>query len=278
MRYKYNDVTNDERKYYQDDLKFTINGVCLDDRLPFFDTLNVYGRELIARDIATKNYSTSTSGGKSRYGKNRYSTSIKNAFIGSTLGQRQLTIQYRLKSSSSVDAISNFETLQYYVNQEQAKLSFSDDNKFYYVGTFTSFEEVKSEKLDVIGKIMFECVDSYKYSFEQFQLNFNGNTTFLTTSKYPILIEEITITPSGTGGYVEISNSSSSSTIRILNTTTDKIIINTLDNQIADSANRNRMKDLGIFSDLEDFAISSGDTIAVVGASNCVVKYRERGL
>lgn len=278
MRYRYNDLDKTERLYYQDRLKFSINGECIDDKLPFFYTLNVYGRELVARDIATKNYSTTTSGGKSRYGKNKYSTSIKNAFIGSTLGQRQLTVQYRLISKTESEMIENYSKLQFYINQEQAKLSFSDDSNYYYEGTFTGFEEVKSEKLDIIGKLTFECIDPYKYTFKSFNKSFTNSTTFTCNSKYKVLLEEITLLPNSSSGYVEIANSTSANKIKILNKYSDKVIINCIQNTVKDSTNRNRMSDVDIFSDLEDFEILNGDRLSVTGASSCSIKYKERGL
>lgn len=278
MRYKYNDTSKNFGEYFPKVLKFSINNVCIDDRICGFQTLNVYGRELIARDIATKNYSTSSAGGKSRYGKNRYSTSIQNSFIASNLGQRQLTVQYRLKSKCHRDMIKNFEELQNYVNEEQAKLSFTDDERYYYIGTFSGFDEVKSENLDIVGKLTFECIDPYKYSFQQGIMEFSNRGTFKSESPYPIQLEEIRIKPSNNLEFVEISNYNNSNKIKILNKFTDEIIINMLEHTIIDGSNRDRMKDLDIFSDLEDFSVFNEDELALVGASSCVVKYRERGL
>lgn len=277
-QYKFTDVT--ELPSYEDvGISFTINDVNVDSTVEGYDTLTVAGRELVPRDLQTRNYRTTQLGGKQRSLQNRDSTFGRNVLIGSTISTRTLVVQYRLKRNNNAEFIDSFETLNYYINKENARLIFGDDPEYFYIGTLSQVDDVEPDSNDIISTFGFECMDSFKYSVALKELSIANGTTidFGKEMLYPIALEkiELTVANSITDGF-RLTNTSNGLELHFLGAFNagDVITIDMLEPSIKIEA-RDIANKLDILSDLEEWTVASGDSISITNNVTGRLYYRE---
>ena len=261
----------------QNKLQIIVNGINLDKQIKGFRTLAVYGRELVSRNITTTEFRRVKVGQAMRSYVNRgASTNNKaygNRFLGSYLSSRPLTIEYDLQAKTSREFIEAFELLNYYLDQEQAEIIFTDDRDFYWEGTVTVAETPDINNLWVKSSFELECSNPFKLAVDTEKLEFTTRGQLKKITLYPILIEKMHITLNQAGNKLIIKNLNNAQSIIL-----DKefVIGDTFEiDFINANINENLMKNLNITSDLEEFEILNNDEILTNLASDVVVEYRE---
>ena len=124
------------------------NGKWLDDEIDGFRTLNIQGRELLGKDIDTRD-------AKKKYGEE---------FERAAYRPRTIVVTYQLKAESSELFRERYNELNGLLSAEQAQLVFYDEPDKHFIATKASNDEVAPGLNSVIGTIEFYCADPAKYS------------------------------------------------------------------------------------------------------------------
>lgn len=141
-----------------------INGKCLDEVIPGFNTLTVSGRELLTRSVTTK----------------KVGNSDGEIFMDSTHPTRTITVKFQLVSKTPQEFRKNFEQLTKIIDQPEVKLSFHDDESVFYVGTHVQNGTIPDGKLNVIATMTFQCSDPKAYSKTEKTVTNNGTANTIS--------------------------------------------------------------------------------------------------
>ena len=125
-----------------------INGEYLEQVIDGFATLNVTGRELLARETTTQ-----------KIGNNDGAM-----FIESTHPMRTISVTYQLRAATPKEFRAKFHKLSEKLDTPQSKIVFADQPELYFTGTMVSAGDVPEGQLEVTGTIEFQCTDPFAYA------------------------------------------------------------------------------------------------------------------
>lgn len=156
-----------------------INGIPLERQIEGFMTLNVTGRELIAKKINSQDVDGIDG----------------NVFVDSNYPTREITVKYQLKAPTNEDFRRRFELLNYYLRDDQFSFSFNDDREYFYVGTLSAIGEFPEGRNDGTATFTLTCSDPFKYKVKpSIYTSTNSSITINEPILYPDLPEEIAVT------------------------------------------------------------------------------------
>lgn len=184
-----------------------INGSFIEEQIPEYRTLYVYGREVLSPEIESQE------------------TGIRDGsdFKSRRYPARVITVGYQLITDSNTRFRSAYNELCSILNVEDAELIFNDELDKYFTGTPSEFGEVKPGTNAITSEFDILCMDPFKYSVKEYEVVpvLDGGKTFVidykgTYKSYPTLetdfyIEnetsddgesEIALTGNGDCGYV----------------------------------------------------------------------------
>lgn len=125
-----------------------INGVFLDNTIGGFTTVTVSGRDSLAYDITSEKAVSSGTG---------------ELFLGKRLESRNLTINFKLVTSSASDLIAKFTTLKTHLSGDLI-VKFNDDINKYYKGTLSEIDNPPEGALTFVSSFEIYCADPICYS------------------------------------------------------------------------------------------------------------------
>lgn len=131
-----------------------INGQYIEDQISGYRTLSVSGRESLSPEIET--YSTGVSDGSKRKSK-RYP-------------ERIITVKYRLLADTPQAFRNAYTKLAYILDVEDAELIFNDETDKFFIGTPCAIGEVEPGRNAVIGEFNIICIDPFKYSINEYEV------------------------------------------------------------------------------------------------------------
>ena len=278
--YKFVDI-NETAPERENIIDVFIDGTNLDRVVPGYTTLNVYGREVIGRNVSTSNYQISKINNKTSI-RGRRKAVQTNKFGFSSLPSRTLTIEYLMECETEQEILRRFNDLIYYANREQVQISFSDDGDFYYIGTLSNFNELEANKFNFISNFTFECIDPHKYrkTLKKFIIEPKTQKEFNYIGKYESDVEEIRSFISKDMDNLMIKNITSGTFIKINNPNHEVIdvILDIKNGEVRDKSGKNLIDKLDIFSDFEDFAVNYRDELYSNSYKNTEVYFREKVL
>lgn len=211
-----------------------------------FRTLKVNGRALSNYSLETLNTSGNHGG----------------ILGGRFLQPRIITITYRLRDKTNEGFRSRYERLNLLLAEVEKKLRFTDDRRHYFIATFSEGDVPEEDTNDVVSTLNFICHDPMKYTdpmYQQDVLEVKLNTLF---PAHPVLSvslidtrKEFILSNTTTGKHIHLK----SSNVFLL---TAAIEIDTR-NWTVTQAGQNRLTDLVITSDLEDFTVRKKDILSL---------------
>ncbi|SJZ37842.1 distal tail protein Dit [Garciella nitratireducens] len=247
--------------YNESSIMTKFNGAILEEKIPGFRTLNVFGRETIGRENIIQKI-------EGREGV---------LYIGNSLPSRVIRVEYWLKADTAQELMHKFELLNYYLKGEQNKIVFTDDPDYYWIGTLDNMDEIEDATNWVVSKFTILCPDPYKYSNELKQLVGVDNLEFGYLNMYPILPEEIKLTMNKDGDIINFKNTTRAKNI-ILNsnfTIGQEILINPSEQEITLNG-QNILNTLDLTSNLEDFYLEFGDILTSTLSCDIQITFRDR--
>lgn len=266
--------------YDRDGIEMMIDGITLDRVIEGYQTLTVQGRELVGRDIESRNYKTVRAGKKTQTSRNYQSRLAPNVLTSSTVTSRTLTIQYELKAPGDEEFRKLWERMNLLINKEEVPISFSDDPDYYYIGTLSQVEEVDPDSNHVNSYFQFECMDPFKYRKREQTWSFFAAADFPQVAEYPVVIEEVRITPRMTAPHIRISNEATGAILQINREISagTSVIIDLINAEAHTSAGLDLMPYHNVFSDFEDFSIELGERVFTNFDADVAITYRRRML
>lgn len=278
-QYRFTDTTQPP-VYDQVGIEIMIDGVTLERTIEGYQTLTVQGRELVGRDIESRNYKTMRTGKKTQTSRNSRASLAPNMLISSNLTSRTLVITYELKAPNEWDFRRLWEQMNLLINKEEVPISFSDDPDYYYIGTLSQVEEVDPSSNHVNSYFQVECMNPFKYRKKEQTWSFVTAADFPQVAEYQVAIEEVRITPRATAPNIRISNESTGSFLQIdrsIDAGTD-VIIDLINGEAHTGAGLDLMQYHNVFSDFEEFSIELGERVSTNVAADVSITYRRRML
>lgn len=279
MQYKYTDI-DQQPVPVRSKLHTIINGVNLDTKIKGFQTLKVSGRELVGRDIESRNYKSMRAGKRTQTSRNYRQKLATNVLISSTLTSRPLEIIYKLEADTPERFREAFEYLNYYINQEEVPIIFTDDPEFYYTGTLTQVETPEPGSNHIVSSFQFECMDAFKYATIPQTWEFEHSGKFMQMSLYPVILEKIEIKALTNATTIIITNKNTGQFIRVdgsLNSG-DHFTIDFTNAEIRLFNGQDITSSLYLLSDFEDFSVEYGETLETNINAAVKMTYRQRRL
>lgn len=275
-QYNYTNV-NETPTYSDVGIKIIVDSNNIDDLINGYSTLKVQGRELLSREVETRNYRTNHISGKKRSLQNKGVSFGKNKLLSSSLASRVLKITYELDAIDHIELLDKFETLNYYLNREEVKIVFTDDPNFFFVGTFTTAETVRDDVNKIVSSYEFECMDAFKFSNEVKSYSTSGGiVSILNADYYPVALEEIVITTNASAGNLTIRNTTNDSYIKINhNFVAGSNLVIDMQNYTAKIGDVDVTASIDIFCNIEEFTFMNKDRLTFSIPSSATFKYRE---
>lgn len=278
-QYRFTDTTRPP-VYDRVGIEIMIDGVTLERAIEGYQTLTVQGRELVGRDIESRNYKTIRAGKKTQTSRNYRASLAPNVLMSSNFTSRTLIIAYELKASNEWEFRRLWEQMNLLINKEEVPISFSDDPDFYYIGTLTQVEEVSADSNHVHSSFQIECMDPFKYRKQEQTWSFLTTATFPQVAEYPVVIEKVRITPRVAAWPIRISNETTGAFLQIDRqfTAGTAVVIDLVNIEAHTSTGVDLMPYHNVFSDFEDFSIDLGEHVFTNFAADVAITYRRRML
>lgn len=286
MQYKFRDL-DETINHISNRLCTVINGVNIDNAIDGFETLSISGRELIGRDIETRNFKSTNARGSKRTSRSKGNTRGTNQLLSSSFSNRMLKIKYRLLCKDDLDQRRKFEDLNYLINLEEVKISFTDDPRYYYIGTFSQSSELDGGLLNVVGEFEFVCIDHHKYQDKSIDFKFTKTGTYKYINMYPPQIEKIKIKIKQLIDKIRLTNETSGDFIEFVDIPlyeNEEITIDLIKNEtmliseVRFPSGYNLDPYLNIFSELEDFTLNHNDVISTDKNADVEITFRNKRL
>ena len=244
-----------EKEYIADAaLKFRaktiIDGVCLEDAVDGYKTLNIQGRGILGRKakiVGADSAAPYITNNKFRY--------------------RELEIDYMLKAADNSKYLRRCELLNYYLNTngEDVEIYFTDD-KYTYKGQVTEIKPLKEISNWEIGKFVITCIDTKKYGKE---IKIKDVQRFDYDYRYPIIPEVIKLTCTQTANIMKLINDTNGQHITLHGDFKAGDVVEIYpQRQEVIKGKENALKYINITSNLEDFKLRFRDVIL---SNNCNV-------
>lgn len=130
-----------------------INGEYLEDLIDGYLTLQVTGREALAKELTS------------------FTTGIRD---GSTLQsarypERKIKIKYQLIAQTSEQFRDAFNLLGSLLSLNESELVFADEPDKFFIGTCSNVSIPEGGRNSIIGELEFICNDPFKYSVEEYE-------------------------------------------------------------------------------------------------------------
>lgn len=155
-----------------------LNGEYIENQINGYRTLYVSGRESLAPEIET--YETGSRDG-SKMNSRKYPA-------------RTIVVGYQLLASSPEVFRAAYNKLGFILNVVDAELIFEDESDKFFTGTPFALGEVEPGRCAVTGEIEFLCIDPFKYSITEYEVDpvLDGGSGFVidykgTYKSFPIL-------------------------------------------------------------------------------------------
>lgn len=124
------------------------NGVYLEDEIPGYKTLYVYGRELMENDIQDEEI-----------------TGIDGSiYYGKTYPPRTITVGYQLIAEGNASFRQAFNKMNKILSAEQVQIIFNDEQDKYFVGTKRGAETPDPGSNSIVSEFEIYCPDPRKYA------------------------------------------------------------------------------------------------------------------
>lgn len=124
------------------------NGVYLEDEIPEYKTLYVYGRELMENDIQDEEI-----------------TGIDGSiYYGKTYPPRTITVGYQLIAEDNAAFRQAFNKMNKILSAEQVQIIFNDEQDKYFVGTKRGAETPDPGSNSIVSEFEIYCPDPRKYA------------------------------------------------------------------------------------------------------------------
>ena len=275
--YNFIDI-NESPKYNKPRIMTVIDGKNLDVTIEGFETLNVTGREMVGREIQSRNYKSFSTGGTSRT-KSSNNVGI-NKLISSNYPSRVLKVEYKLASESDRKARRNWEKMNYYINKEEVEIYFTDDSDYYYIGTLIGIDDVVPNVNTIISSFEFECMDPFKYRRIPQFFTFDTRADFMHIAMYPVRCEELIVKPRVTTNKLRVQNETNGLFIQLDHKVNalEEITFDLLNSTVKSSTGEDLTKDLYLLSYIEDFEVLREDTLSCNVPADCILKFRRKVL
>lgn len=152
--YKFRDIINASDNAVMPSEALKLNGEYIENLIPGYRTLYVKGREALSPEL------------------DFFNTGIRD---GSTLKYKRypariITVGYQLRAASNKAFRDAYNALGGILNVTDAEMIFRDEDDKYYTGTPSAIGEVPPGRNIVTGEIEFTCVDPFKYSVEEYEV------------------------------------------------------------------------------------------------------------
>lgn len=278
-QYRFTDTTRPP-VYDRVGIEIMIDGVTLERAIEGYQTLTVQGRELVGRDIESRNYKTIRAGKKTQTSRNYRASLAPNVLMSSNFTSRTLIIAYELQAPNEWEFRRLWEQMNLLINKEEIPISFSDDPDFYYIGTLSQIEEVNPDSNHVHSSFQIECMDPFKYRKQEQTWSFFTAANFPQVAEYPVVIEEVRITPRASAPHIRVSNEATGAFLQIDREIAagTAVIIDLINAAAHTSAGLDLMPYHNVFSDFEDFSIELGERVSTNVAADVAITYRRRML
>lgn len=229
------------------------NGKIFELELDGYETLNVYGREMLSNEISSEAY-PKRSGSR---------------FLGVRQGSRELEIEYQLAAETPKEMQDKFDKLRELLySKEEVSIYFADDPDYTYYGIYSGSETIDPSKLNIVGRFTLFCSDPYKYADA---VETSGEVGI--KSVYEIVPELITVQIGQAVNNLEITNGRETISLTGAFNAGSLVEIDvTEQNLFINGAKRPDYIDL--HSDFENFTVQYGD-IVTASSGELTLKLRE---
>lgn len=150
--YQFIDVNETPSSDFLPSEALKLNGEYIENLVPGYRTLSVSGREALSPELGLLE-SENVDGARLR---NR------------RFKPREIVVQYKLSSASPEAFRTAYNALGGVLNVTDAQLIFNDEPDKFFTGTPQTIGTVEPGRKNVIGEIVFLCLDPFKYSLQEY--------------------------------------------------------------------------------------------------------------
>lgn len=168
-----------------------IDNVPIESYINGFQTLNVTGRELIAKKIQSQDVDGIDG----------------NIFIESHYPTRDIVVKFLLVAEDDEDFRRKFEKLNYILSKDQFDFSFNDDKEYFYTGTLSAVDNFPEGTNRGVSSFTLTCSDPFKYKKEPSVYEGYTMATVYDPILYDTLPDEMDITLSSATSSFTVKNS-----------------------------------------------------------------------
>lgn len=178
--YNFRDVNEISEGYILPSEAMKINGEYIESQINGYRTLHVMGREALSPELS---YIETGARDGSALKSRRYPV-------------RTISVTYQLIADSPAAFRDAFNKLGSILNVENAQLIFNDEPDKFFIGTPAAIGNVDPGKNAVVGEIVIDCLDPFKYSVEEYEAttDLDGSSILIdyngTYKAYPTLEAE----------------------------------------------------------------------------------------
>lgn len=254
MAYQFTDMTQVGVLQMTSDNQLIYNGVNIDKTLTDAQctvmTLNITGR-------ATVDYNINTVSPEGRDGE---------MFQGATLKPRTLQVEILISATDNATLRKKYEQLNKILSlKEVVEIQFNDEMDRSYFGIYTGADNPKEDSNEQVFNIDIYCADPFKYGPIIAGAIQNGSVLNIQ-SDFPVR-PAIGVAYGGTSSTLDIINTTTDKGFKLvdLHPSTEKVYRIDLPKEIITKGDdyQNGFKNLNITSDWEDFTVKTGDQIVV---------------
>ena len=239
--YDFKDTTIQE---WEDEKELPISamnydGIFLERYIKGYETLSVFGREMISVDIASDNLK------------------IGSRINSYRLPPRVITVNYKLVSDDPLQLMKEYRKLMNFLyREEQVEIYFNDEADVIYEGVYQSSLEVPGDTLSIVSNFQILCESPLKRTTKTFT---SGGIIGIET---PLRTTPLKITCKlSTNMRLEIKNKYQAITLRSgLTKTGDVVVFDFLSSKVFVNGD-DKTSYLELDSDFENFEIIQGDRV-----------------
>lgn len=234
---------------------FSFNGKNLDELIKNYETVNIYGRSLLAEELETVKV-------LGRDGE---------VVLNSQYPSRKIMVEFLIRGLSNRDKLEKLRQLSNYLySKTDVEIVFGDFPDVYWFGRVSSFQEPPGDYFQGIGTITILCSDPHPYSGNKESTGF-----IAANSIFPVKIERITATIKDAISKLIIKNEKNGQRIILDDDFRAGQVIEITKDRITKNGQNILMKLDYIDSEFQNFKCFGGDGISATGAG-LKVRYRER--
>lgn len=235
------------------------NGVKLDEKLPYYRTLNVSGRENFERSL------------------NTVETSGDGEFLlSSKLNAKTIVVTFALEADNAQDFNNRFDELKRNLFGTDVPFSFADETQYTRYGTVTKLDNPQPGQLSIVGTFEISQSNPYKYAqlvtvtgANTVQLNGGTNSNIeLNKITFSLVADALNVKLNvGTGYTLSLSGNFKANNDFTID----------FDNKTITSINTSVLGNMNIpESNIFEAVVLSGDKVTGTNIKNLSVSYREK--